>query len=111
MMTNQIPVAGSAREASFTKRTKFDDKHESEHVDGVHGVLRGLLGEDDEDYIMMMMAVMIRLLSIYCIFRCGRVVETNRTINSFKFHFAVVPRTVTETQRDVPQLGWDALHS
>ena len=55
MMTNQIPVAGSAREASFTKRTKFDDKHESEHVDGVHGVLRGLLGEDDEDYIMMMM--------------------------------------------------------
>ena len=61
MMTNQIPVAGSAREASFTKRTKFDDKHESEHVDGVHGVLRGLLGEDDEDYIMMMMAVMIRL--------------------------------------------------
>ena len=84
MMTNQIPVAGSAREASFTKRTKFDDKHESEHVDGVHGVLRGLLGEDDEDY---------------------------RTINSFKFDFAVVPRTVTETQRDVPQLGWDALHS
>ena len=50
-------------------------------------------------------------LSIYCIFRCGRMVETKRTINSFKYDFAVVPRTVTETQRDVPQLGWDALHS
>ena len=108
MMTNQIPVAGSAREASFTKRTKFDDKHESEHVDGVHGVLRGLLSED---YIMMMMLLRSGFLSIYCIFRCGRVVETKRTINSFKYDFAVVPRTVTETQRDVPQLGWDALHS
>ena len=51
MMITTYP-AGAAGEASNSKWTKFNDQHESEHVDGLHGILRWLLGEGvgDDDY-------------------------------------------------------------
>ena len=48
MMITTYP-AGAAGEASNSKWTKFNDQHESEHVDGLHGILRWLLGEDGGD--------------------------------------------------------------
>ena len=49
MMITTYP-AGTAGEASNSKWTKLNDQHESEHVDGLHGILRWLLGEGGDDY-------------------------------------------------------------
>ena len=48
MMIMITYTASTAGEASNGKRTKFYDKYESEHVDCLHGILRWLLGEDDD---------------------------------------------------------------
>ena len=44
-------TAGTPREASNSKRAKFNDQHESEHVDSLHCIFCWLLGEhgDDDD--------------------------------------------------------------
>ena len=49
MMIITTYTAGTAGEASSSKWTKLNDQHESEHVDGLHGILRWLLGEGGDD--------------------------------------------------------------
>ena len=49
MMIITTYTAGTAGEASSSKWTKLNDQHESEHVDGLHGILRWLFGEDGDD--------------------------------------------------------------